>query len=132
MRCWGAGLLPLGYTPTASSKDLAVLTAKEHRLVGSPAGQAAGAYLQERLQAILGPDHVYVLDMPVPTLGSDRAQLVVDGQSLAVYPMQPNVMIPPVTPEEGLTGPLVYVGGRAQQVSLNRLHRLTNPRSRKK
>ena len=88
--------------------DLAALTASPHRLSGTKPARQAADYIRKRLRGMgLEP-----LEMSFPTWQTEveRCELVVDGKSVPLLPARPNVTIPPVTPEGGLTGPLLYAG----------------------
>jgi hypothetical protein len=89
--------------------DMRVLTRQAHRLSGSEAGSAAADYIAGRLRRI-GIADVYLLDMPVWQSRTLHCELQVGEQSVRLYPLRPNVVVNPVTPPEGLNGPLVYVG----------------------
>jgi len=89
--------------------DLQALTRAPHRLAGSDPGLAAGAYIEKRLRQ-LGIQEVYPLDMPVWQTRTVRCELRVGERTVRLRPLRPNVVIPPVTPPDGLTGPLLYAG----------------------
>ena len=96
--------------------DLAALTAGSHRLAGTDEGAAAAGYIEGRLRAMPGVE-VLPLEIAVQqTVEVDgAATLEVDGRMVEVRAMRPNVVVPPVTPAEGITGPLLYAGrGRLQ------------------
>jgi len=96
--------------PEQLRADVAALTEHPHRLSGSEHGHAAATYLTRRLGSILGPSQVTVLEMPVMQTHVARCELEIDGRVVSLTPMRPNVLMPPVTPPGGLTGPLLYVG----------------------
>jgi len=89
--------------------DLHALTRGPHRLAGSDPGRAAGAYLEKRLRQ-LGIEEVYPLDMPVWQAHTVRCELRVGERSVPLHPLRPNVVVPPVTPPDGITAPLLYAG----------------------
>jgi hypothetical protein len=97
--------------------DCEALTAAPHRLAGTAECRAAADYVSQRLAAA-GADRVLVQEFPVMQTTDRRCELVVQGNasaSLALVPMRPNGIIPPVTPPAGVSGPLVHLGaGRAQ------------------
>ncbi len=77
--------------------------------MGSEEGRAAGAYVERRLRRIGGCE-VFVLDMPTWALVPVRCELTVDTVTVELAPMSPNISVAPVTGEEGISGPLRYVG----------------------
>ena len=91
--------------------DLAVLTRSPHRLAGTDEGAAAAAYIDLRLRGIKGVE-VLPLDIPVQqTVQPGRPPtLEVDGRTVELAAMRPNVVVPPTTPAGGITGPLLYAG----------------------
>lgn len=90
--------------------DLTALLRSEHRLAGSKAGQEAADYLERRLRELGFPD-VVGLDVPVFQSRTERCELTVEGTVVRLLPLRANVLVNPVTPAEGVTGPLFYVGG---------------------
>ncbi|MCC7147095.1 MAG: hypothetical protein IT443_11675 [Phycisphaeraceae bacterium] len=90
-------------------QDLKALTAHAHRLAGTPEGQAAADYIQQRLRKI-GVENVLRMDLPVWQTRVIRCELTIDGKTVPLWPMRPNMFVPPVTPPEGFTGPLLYAG----------------------
>ncbi|MEX0775520.1 MAG: FtsX-like permease family protein [Phycisphaeraceae bacterium] len=89
--------------------DLKELTKASHRLAGSPEGRAAGDYILKRL-ADMGIKDVMTLDFPVWQTRVDKCQLTVQGRTIELLPVRPNVVVPPVTSPQGFSGPLLYVG----------------------
>lgn len=91
--------------------DLAALTQSPHRLAGSPQGLAATVYVEQRLRD-LGIDTVLPLSFPVWYLPQERntASLEIQGRTVPLLPLRPNILAPAVTPADGLTGPLRYLG----------------------
>ncbi len=87
------------------------MTQHPHRLAGSDENLDAVAYVRDQLDAS-GVDDVVTLDTPVWLLDSDPEQvwLQVGGKTMSLELMRPNVIVPPVTPPGGLTGPVVYLG----------------------
>ncbi len=90
--------------------DLEFFTSFPHRLPGSQAGTQTVEYLEQRLAAA-GVREVYRYHMEVPYLDVERCEMVIADQSVPLSPMRPNLTIPPATPKEGVSGPLLYVGG---------------------
>ncbi|HEY2735116.1 MAG TPA: hypothetical protein VGI70_14065, partial [Polyangiales bacterium] len=78
-----------------------------HRQTGSDSGLAAEAYVRDRLRA-LGVNQVFELSMPVWELHTVACSLEVDGAKIALAALRPNLIVPPVTPAEGLEAPLLY------------------------
>ena len=99
-------------TLEAFQNDLQALTAHPHRLAGYPDGSlAAGGYILERLKEIGFQDEdIFLQDFPVVQPVTTKCELIADGVSYPVLPMRPNVVQASITPEEGLTGRVVYAG----------------------
>ncbi len=90
--------------------DLDALTRLPHRLAGTPEGRAAADYIDARLRAIDGVE-VYHVDMPVWQTHVDICELQVGDTTIALHPLRPNLIVPPVTADDdGLTAPMIYVG----------------------
>ncbi len=89
--------------------DLRRLTEFPHRLPGSEYGAQAVDYIEERLRAV-GIDEIYRYHMEVPYLRVDRCELQIGGRTIPLSPLRPNLTVPPVTPEDGVEAPLLYVG----------------------
>jgi len=89
--------------------DLQTLLKTPHRLSGTPEGRQAGDYLEQRLRG-MGIEDVYRLDFPMVQTQVSRCEITVGDVTAKLVPIRPNVTIPPVTPGEGLSGPLVYLG----------------------
>ncbi len=89
--------------------DVKALTVAPNRLSGTPQGRAAGDYILQRLKA-LGIRDVMTLDMPVFQTHTRLCTLTVGGQTVNLLPLRPDLVAPPATPPQGLTGPLLYVG----------------------
>jgi len=112
--------------------DLAVLTRYPHRLAGygkrkeqgkfgpvfedAPGSLFAGYYVENRLKA-MGVEVVLTQEFPVAHAVTTECSLQVEGEQSeygpeqGFYPMRPNLLQAPVTPEQGLTGKTLYVGG---------------------
>ena len=95
-------------------EDCERLTAAPHRLSGTDAYHDAADYVVERLEAIGGSKIVQERFRTVQTFPT-RCELVVggnedDGETIALLPMRPNGIVPPVTDEGGITGRLIYGG----------------------
>jgi hypothetical protein len=89
--------------------DFETLTRAQHRLSGTEELRAAADYVEQRLRAI-GVGDVFRLEMPLWQTRVERCELRVEGRTVSLLPLRPNVVVPPATPAEGLTGPLVYAG----------------------
>lgn len=105
-----AVLLALGVAPAKADfdRDLQALTAAQHRLSGSPEGRAAADYIEGRLRS--AGLEVFPLDMVVWQTRVVRCEMVVGGKTVPMLPLQPNLVVPPVTPRYGLTAPSMWVG----------------------
>lgn len=89
--------------------DLTILTRHPHRLSGTEFGAVAARHIETRL-AEIGVTDVFELDMPVWQERTREAWVEASGRRIAVYPLRPNVVVPPATPAEGVTGRLFYAG----------------------
>jgi len=104
--------------------DCAELAKAPNRLTGSAGGAAAAAYVEKRLKEI-GADQVIVQPFATVQTRRQRCELRLDGAAkpLALSPMRPNGIIPPTTPPEGITGPIVHAGaGRAEDFGSKLVH----------
>ncbi|MCC5847176.1 MAG: M28 family peptidase [Verrucomicrobia bacterium] len=89
--------------------DFQALTAFDHRLPGSEGQRETARFLESRLREI-GIDEVHTLRFETWYPELQRSEMVVDGAGIPIFPLRPNLVIWPNTPEEGLTAPLLYVG----------------------
>jgi hypothetical protein len=111
---WALAVAAGAVTPQFQS-DCEALTKTPHRLAGTVEGRSAGDYILKRLHEI-GVEQVYEHEFPVaiPAMKEDSCSLVVHEPSgdhtLPLLPARPNMNISPVTPPEGITGPLISVG----------------------
>jgi len=96
--------------------DCEQLTAGAHRLTGTPECDAAAEHVRRQLEEI-GVDELIVQPFPTAQTRVRQCQLLVDGSAepITLLPMRPNGIIPPVTPPEGIAGPLVYIGDGSGQ-----------------
>ena len=97
--------------------DCRALTPGSHRLAGTPESRAAVKHILRRLEEI-GIDRV--IEQPFQTVQTrpTRCRMVVPGRpdALELLPLRPNGIVPPVTPEEGVTGEFIYAGkGEARE-----------------
>ncbi|MDP6059875.1 MAG: hypothetical protein QGH33_13335, partial [Pirellulaceae bacterium] len=94
--------------------DCRALTQDAHRLSGTENLHRASDYIYKRLKT-MGLDQVIVQEYPTTQTKVKRCEVVFgDPQSgpvrLILTPMRPNGIIAPVTPPEGVTGPLYHAG----------------------
>ena len=90
--------------------DCQALTKNPHRLSGTKEYAEAADYVYGRLQA-MKPDDLFEQTFPATQTETISATMqVAGGATLELMPMRPNGIIPPVTPEKGVTGPIVHVG----------------------
>jgi len=93
--------------------DCKELTQHPHRLAGTEEGQAASKYIEKRLNEI-GMDQVIVQPFRTAQTSVKRCEMLIAGgdttNALALLPMRPCGIIPPVTPPGGVTGQLCYIG----------------------
>jgi hypothetical protein len=109
-----AGLLCLAAADARGERfldDCRALTAAPHRLTGTEEGRAAGDYIRGRLEEA-GVDRVLVQPFAVPQWRVEQCSLTMDGEAgaLSLHPLRANGIVPPVTPPEGLAGPVVHAG----------------------
>lgn len=114
-------LLMLTLVPTvaqASSfiEDCKALTRNNHRLSGTPEYAEAASHIEKRLNEI-GVDEILVQEFPVPQTFVQKCVLNVQDTAsdstieIQLLPCRSNGIIPPVTPKQGLSGKIIYVGG---------------------
>jgi hypothetical protein len=91
-------------------KDCEELTKHAHRLCGTEEYRDAADYVEKRL-ATIGMDEIIVQEFTTAQTFIKRCEArAVDGTVLPLLPMRPNNIIPPVTPPDGITGDVIYVG----------------------
>ncbi|OGV67175.1 MAG: hypothetical protein A3K19_02315 [Lentisphaerae bacterium RIFOXYB12_FULL_65_16] len=116
---WCLCLAGTAFAVTPAFKaDCEALVRSPHRLAGSEECLAASDYVQKRLTEI-GVDQLIVQPFPTAQTQAKRCELLVDGvaKPFALLPMRPDGIIPPVSPPEGLTGPIVHAKtGRAMDL----------------
>jgi hypothetical protein len=106
----GLMALPAAGAPSAAFEEAVLaLTKAPHRLTGTPENAAAFAYVAERI-AQTQPDKVITQEFPAVQMKVARCELLIGEEVLPLEPMRPNGIILPVTPPEGLSGPLVHLG----------------------
>ncbi len=110
--CTALVALPLASPAVTDSfrSDCEALTRHPHRLSGTEEGAAAAAYMAERLEAI-GVEQVVVQPFSVAQTAPRRCEihLEISDRTLPLLPVRPNDIIPPTTPPEGVSGPLVVL-----------------------
>ncbi len=90
---------------------LTALTSTPSRISGTAGAEAAAQYIEEQLRA-LGVDDLEIQEFPVAVPVVDHASLTVsDGTEIALHPLWPNLARTSQTPLDGITGPLIDVGG---------------------
>jgi len=91
--------------------DLHALTRHPHRLAGTESGQAGARYVADRLREI-GLDVVIEHPFDYVQTRVHRCELVLEAgaRTLPLEPMRPNGIIPPVSPDGGIRGPLLRLG----------------------
>ncbi|NLX05287.1 MAG: hypothetical protein GXY33_09100 [Phycisphaerae bacterium] len=96
-------------------KDCAELTASPHRLTGTKEYRQAAEYVRGRLEGI-GADAVVVQEFPAAQTRTNRCEIQIAGgedggtRRLELFAIRPNGIVPPVTPEGGITGPILHAG----------------------
>ena len=92
------------------SADVQALTRFPSRVPGTPGNAQAAQYMQSRFNSVFGAGKVKVEPYQVTAPVTKSATL--NGQN--IYPIYPNAVVASTTPEEGISGPLIYAGhGRA-------------------
>ena len=96
--------------PEAGRYDqhLRQLTLSQHRQTGSAEGRQAGDYLLEQLRGLGG--EVFEQRFPVPVETVYQCELRSAAGVLPLQPLRANGMQSPVTPTNGVSGPVVYIG----------------------
>lgn len=91
-------------------KDYEALTAPANRVVGSEGYYQAAQYIQQQIEALEGVElqvHEYQVMMPV--LKEPATLTTRSGEQFNIYPFWPAHIRLNATPEEGITGRLVYL-----------------------
>lgn len=107
-------ILPLCCGPSLSraqdeSADLRFFGSMSDRSTGTPGSEAAADYIARAFrEAGLQRVGFQKFLTPVPQVSS--ASLQVGSRTWPIFPWGPNLVYLPMTPEEGLQGPLVYLG----------------------
>ncbi len=96
---------------TRLNADIAALTQFPSRAPGTAGNTQAAAYVEKRMREIglaVSSDS-YNVTAPVTTNG--HSTLTLNGQSLTVFPIYPNGVVPSSVPTGGLSAPLIYARG---------------------
>ena len=97
-------------SPDTFRADCLALTAADHRLTGSPEFRRAADYVEQRLRAS-GMDEVLVEEFPAIRAAVKHCDMTLENsRRFDLLPMRANGLMLPVTPAEGITGPIQYVG----------------------
>ncbi|NQT52203.1 FtsX-like permease family protein [bacterium] len=99
---------PAAEAPAATpfAADCQALAQADHRLTGTPEYRAAADHVEARLRT-LGADEVLVQHFRAAQTQVRRCELrLAAGVTRPLLPMRPNGIVAPVTPPEGITGPL--------------------------
>jgi len=108
LMCWMAARGSA--VPESFMADSQALTARPHRLAGTAEGREAVDHIVQRLREI-GVDERYEQPFSLAQTRTIRCTLAVDGSDpIALLPLRPNGVIPPVSPPEGFRGRLVDIG----------------------
>ena len=90
------------------ARHLSSLTASAHRVSGSPENAAAREYLRRELSKVDGA-RLYELDLPVMELRTKECRIAVGGGRFRLFPMSPNLIVPPSTGDSALTRSYYYI-----------------------
>jgi hypothetical protein len=96
---------PVGAQP--AMKDIEFFSGLKDRSTGSQGAEDAADYVLKVFSDV-GLSEVGAQEFLLPTPEVTSSSLEVDGESLDLYPWGPNLVYLPMTPEEGLRGPLLY------------------------
>jgi hypothetical protein len=102
MACWA----PCGRAQDILD-DLSILSSQGDRSTGSPGAENAANYILKRFtEAGLSEVGSQEFLQPIPEVSA--ASIEIAGESTALFPWGPNLAYLPMTPPEGLSGPLIY------------------------
>ncbi len=90
------------------SADLQFFASLGDRSTGTPGSEKAADYIADVFKSA-GLESVGFQKFLVPVPKVRSATIEADGRQWTLYPWGPNLAYLPMTPEEGLTGPLVYL-----------------------
>jgi hypothetical protein len=92
--------------------DLEALTAYPHRLATTEQNHAAADYIDKRLRE-MGIGSIYTVEASAAQVQPETCRIRIDGNdgpTIPLKPLRPNLIIPPATDADGLSGPYVYAG----------------------
>ncbi len=89
--------------------DLQALTQHPHRLAATPENHDAADYIEDRLRG-LGVTSLYTITSSVAQVRTDGCSMRIDGRQIDVHPLRPNLIIPPASGAQGVTGRYIYAG----------------------
>ena len=99
--------------------DCKAMAAGPHRLAGTEPLRRAADHVEKRLRRI-GVDHVLVQEFSAAQTFVKRCEAIIAGpgasRRVALIPMRPNGLIPPVTPRQGVTGRIYHAGAGREEV----------------
>lgn len=98
-------LVPMG----AGAREVPLLPEAPDRSPGSPGAEAAADFILAALKD-LGMDEVGVQEFEAVVPAVQSATLAAGGETFDLHPWGPNLATLPVTPPEGVSGPLLYAG----------------------
>lgn len=94
--------------------DTQTLCASPSRLLGSPGHEAAKDMLVKRIEASPGVKQLIRQTFPVMVPETRRGELIIPGGEFSgnhqVYPIWPDNVRMKTTPEEGISGTIIYIG----------------------
>ena len=93
----------------AFERDWRDLVSAPHRLSGTDENRRSARFIRRRL-AEIGLSRVYQQHFPLWQTDLKTCTLDVAGNQVKLLPVRPNVTILSATDEEGLSGPLIYLG----------------------
>lgn len=89
--------------------DINFFASLKDRSAGSPGSEQAADYVLQAFREA-GLSEVGVQEFLSPVPESVSASVETEGESFEMHPWGPNLVYLPMTPPEGLTAPLIYVG----------------------
>ena len=104
--------------PAAMSKTVRELSSHGSRVVGYPGERFAADYVENEFHSIFGKDNVRTETFTATVPMDKGASLTVNGKSIPLAGIWPNLIRTSQTPPEGISGPLIY-GGDGSLGSLN-------------
>lgn len=104
---WTAGCRSAGAHDLMS--DITFFAGLKDRSTGSAGAEKAAKYILQAFRDA-GLEEVGTQDFLTPIPEMVSASIEVRGQSLEIHPWGPNMVYLPMTPDEGISGRLIYVG----------------------